>query len=400
MRLGDAIGPRRLVFLLLVALAGCGTSEHASAPKELVIGAVFSTSGRGVTQGPQQVQGAQLAVDELNRLHGGVDGVPLRLVVANDHTIPESGAAVMEGLMEDEHVLAVIGPTLSIVAVTADRVADKQHTPVLSVSNTAAGIVGHCPYACRWVWRASVGEAVTVPANVSAYVLQEHPSRAALIRTDPDLLGSQQADLAESAFEQRQVSVVADVHVPVTETKLEPYVSQALAERPDALFIGSSFSDELAGIIRIARAQGYKGAILGGNLLNSQSMIELAGAAGKGARSAAAWSRDNGFPGNANFVAAYRQAYKKDPDQFAAQAYAGILILAQGLERGGVAKQSRPLAEQRRRLQNALGSVAVTTPMGPFRFTAGHDTDQIVWILQMDGHGGNRLAGFCDPGCG
>jgi branched-chain amino acid transport system substrate-binding protein len=385
---------------VIAVLAGCGGSSVTPRPRELVLGAVFSTSGRGVTQGPQQVQGAQLAVDELNRLHGGVDGVPLRLVVANDHTIPESGAAVMQGLMDEDHALAVIGPTLSIVAVTADRVADKERTPVLAVSNTAAGIVGNCPYACRWVWRASVGEAVTVPANVSAYVLQEHPSTAAVIHTDPDLLGSQQAELARTTFEQRRVSLVSDVRVPVTETRLEPYVRRALDSRPDALFIGSSFSDELAAMIRIARAQGFTGAILGGNLLNSQSMIELAGAAGKGARSAAAWSRDNGFPGNADFVAAYRQAYKKDPDQFAAQAYAGILILAQGLERAGVARRARPLAEQRARLQAALGDVAVTTPMGPFRFTADHDTDQIVWVLAMDGVGGNRLVGFCNPECG
>jgi branched-chain amino acid transport system substrate-binding protein len=385
---------------LAVALAGCGTGTKPAAPSEFVIGAVFSTSGRGVTQGPQQVRGAQLAVDELNRLQGGVGGVPLRLVVADDRTVPETGAAEMRRLAEDEGVVAVVGPTLSIVAVTADRVADEEHTPVLAVSNTAAGLVGRCPYACRWVWRASVGEAVTVPANVSAYVLQEHPSTAAIIRTDPDLLGEQQAALAQDAFERRQVRVVADVRVPVAESRLEQYVQRALLPRPDALFIGSSFSDELADLIRLARADGFTGAILGGNLLNSQTTIKLAGPAGKGARSAAAWSHDNGFPANADFVAAYRQAYKQDPDQFAAQAYAGILILAQGLERAGVADRDRPLPEQRQKLQDALAKVAVTTPLGPFRFTAGHDTDQIVWVLEMDGAGGNRLVGFCDPECG
>ncbi|MCW2989475.1 MAG: ABC-type branched-chain amino acid transport system, outer-rane component [Solirubrobacterales bacterium] len=385
---------------LVAALAGCGTSDKPAAPSEFAIGAVFSTSGRGVTQGPQQVRGALLAVAELNRLHGGVDGVPLRLVVADDQTKPDVGAAQMRRLADDDGVVATVGPTLSLVAVTADRVADQVRTPLVAVSNTAAGLVGRCPYPCRWVWRASVGEAVTVPANVSAYVQQEHPSAAAIIHTDPDLLGTQQAELARDTFERLQVGIPADVRLPVSEKALAPYVEQALRSRPDALFIGSSFADELARIIHIARADGFTGAILGGNLLNSQTTIALAGAAGKGARSAAAWSRDNGFPGNADFVAAYRDAYKQDPDQFAAQAYAGILIIAQGLERAGLAKRDRPLAEQRQALEDALGNVAVTTPLGPFRFTAGHDTDQIVWVLEMDGAGGNRLVGFCNPECG
>ena len=44
--------------------------------------------------------------------------------------------------------------------------------------------------------------------------------------------------------------------------------------------------------------------------------------------------------------------------------------------------------------------VALTTPLGPFRFTAGHDVDQIVWIQEMDGKGASHLVGFCNPRCG
>ena len=371
-----------------------GLASGSARPAPLKVGALFSLTGGGSIYGPQQLRAARLAVAQVNAA-GGVHGAPLELVAVDDKSDPDTGATAMRRLIRKDGVVAVLGPSLSLVAVHADPVANRLHTPVLAVSNTADGIVGDCAYPCSWVWRNSLGESVAVPANIDAYVQAQRPGTAAIMATDGDLLGEDEARLADSSFAANHVRVVARLHLP-HEGAVESVVVHALAPKPAVLFIGSTFGAQAAKVIRAARAHGFRGAILGGNTLNSETTTQLAGPAGKGALSGAAWYSGNDFPANAEFVAAYRQAYLRAPDQFAAQAFVGVQILAAALDQAGAAGS---IAASRRALQRALPNVALTTALGPFRFNADHDVSQIVWVLAMTGSGGHDLVGFCNPEC-
>jgi branched-chain amino acid transport system substrate-binding protein len=378
--------------------AASGRSAGApTSPKPLTIGAVFSLTGGGDVYGPQQEKGALLAVSQINAA-GGVDGVPLRLDVVDDASLPAVGGIAMHRLIQRDHAVAVLGPSLSLVAVSADPVADALHTPVVAVSNTAEGIVGKCPYNCTWIWRDSLGEATAVPANIGQYVLQHHPSSAAIVYVSGDKLGVDEARIAAAAFAQTEVRVVATRTLPAT-GDVTAAVRAAVAAKPQVIFVGASFGQQAADAVDAARAAGFTGTFLGGNTLNSETTATLMGAAGAGSRSGAAWYAGNDFPANSDFITAYSQAYGQGPDQFAAQAYVGVRILADALQRGGVATSTKPIADRRARLQRALGQVALMTPLGPFRFTKDHDVAQIVWVLSTTAAGGHSLAGFCDPGC-
>jgi branched-chain amino acid transport system substrate-binding protein len=399
-----AVTSRKTVLALLVLLAaavggGCG-DEDTDAQKPIEIGALFSLTGLGNVYGPQQADAARLAIAQINAA-GGVNGAKLRLRLVDDGSDPARGTQGMRDLIERQHVAAVLGPSLSLVAVHADPVADRLRTPVLAVSNTAGGIVGKCDYPCTWIWRDSLGEATAIPAVINAYLARRSASTSAILATGDDVLGEYEADVARSAFASSGVQVLADVRIPprdVDRRTIGAYVTRALADKPQILFIGTTFGAIAAEAMRIAREQGFTGAILGGNTLNSATTTRAAGAAGRGARSGAAWYADNDFPANVAFIRAYRDAYHRTPDQFAAQAYAGVQILASALSAAGDVS-GRPIAEVRQALQDALPDVALTTPLGPFRFTPSHDVAQVVWILAMDGRGGHDLVGFCNPQC-
>jgi len=359
---------------------------------------IVSLTGGGDVYGPQQLRAARLAAAEINR-QGGIGGRELQLEAVDDRSSPAEGRRLMRSLIEAHRVVAVIGPTLSVVAVAADPVADALRTPVLAVSNTAGGIVGRCAYPCRWVWRDSLGEATAVPANIADFLSANHTTRAAILETTPDVLGADEAALAKRSFGAAGVAISGDFVIPDSAGAVPAAVTQALASRPDALFIATTYGAIAAQAMREARAAGFRGTFLGGSAFNSASTGEAAGRSSAGALSGSAWYSGNDFPANASFVAAYTNATGEQPDQFAAQAYTGVEIIAQALHAAGVAHVASGLAEQRRRVQEALGGVALTTPLGPFRFTRDHDVDQIVWIRAMNGRGGSTLAGFCDPGC-
>ncbi len=383
---------------VVIGFAGdARVADSAATPQAIKIGALFSTIGSGNVFGPQQIKGAQLAIKQINNA-GGVNGARLQLVVQNDDSDPKAGTIAMRTLIQHDGVVAVLGPTLSSVAFSADPVANKLETPVLGVSNTAAGIVGTCSYSCTWSWRDSLGEAIAVPADIAEYTLAAHPSSAAIVYASGDVLGIQEAQLAVSSFAENGVGLRAKVAVPATGS-VTAGVQRALATHPQVLFIGTVSGQTVAAVVKAAKAAGFSGTFLGGNAMNSDKTAALTGEAGAGARSASAWYRGNDFPANSAFVTAYRQTYGSQPDQFATQAYVGVEILADAMQRAHVGTSTKPIAARRAMLQHALPGVALLTPLGPFRFTADHDVAQIVWILSMDGQGGHKLAGFCDPEC-
>ncbi len=222
-----------------IAVVGDNASAGATPQRPLTIGALFSLTGGGNVYGTQQVKAAELAVSQINRL-GGVNGVPLKLIVRDDHSDPVVGKAAMRKLIQGSGVIAVLGPSLSLVAVAADPVADSLKTTVLAVSNTADGIVGKCAYPCTYVWRDSLGESLAVPANITAYVQEAHPSRVAIVFVGGDVLGIDEAKIATASFKQNRVKISGQISVPSSGSVVAG-VQRALKTKPEVIFIGATF---------------------------------------------------------------------------------------------------------------------------------------------------------------
>lgn len=371
----------------MAAAATAGGSKQPWANKVITLGAVFSTTGTGVAYGPQQVKGAELAVSQINAA-GGIKGADVHLDIDNDDSQPAQSAVVMRSLITSQNVLAVLGPTFSNSAAIADPVADSLSTTVLAVSNTGPGIVGSCPYPCTWIYRDSIGDATTIPANIGSYVKQARPHAAVVIYPSADPFGVSTGSIASQSFMADGVDQVSSVTV-ADPTALTGPVQEALAAHPDVVAVTASSAAVAGALIKELRAQGFKGQILGGNAFNSPTAASAAGPVGAGARSGAAWYLGNPSAVNRRFVSDYKKRYGTSPDQFAALAYTGVQLLAR-------AARSAPLrfsstADDRLALKNALAGVKMNTPLGLFQFTADHDVEQPIWIVAMNGKGGYRL---------
>jgi len=385
---------RRITLFLAAALAagslaaGCGGDDGEKwEGQEISLGALFSTTGDGSPFGPQQVNGAQLAVDEINA-DGGIEGASLNLTQRDDESDPETAADEMKELIEQVEVVAVLGPTFSNSAAEADPVADRAKTPVVAVSNTGPGIVGDCDYPCDFIFRDSLGEATAIPANVENVVNREKPSRALVVYPEGDAFGKTSAATAVKAFR--------DEGVDVRQTELN---LDGLPVSPgtdaEVIMITASAGETAADLIKDLRQAGYRGTILGGNAFNSPVVAEAAGPAGKGAQSAAAWFAGNDSEENEEFIASYRAKYGEEPDQFAAQAYTGVKLLAEAAEEADLSFDD--VAADRKAIKEALEGVEEETPLGSFRFTADHDVVQPIWIVAMDGKDGYTLVEKIEP---
>jgi branched-chain amino acid transport system substrate-binding protein len=265
-------------------------------------------------------------------------------------------------------------------------------TPILAVSTTGIHIVPDCNYPsptpCKYVFRDSLGEQTAIPDNIKSYSEDKHPSTGVLLVAQDDKFSSDGGTVVQNTVGQYGITLLATIKFSKTEADLSPYVTQAVQKKPDVIFI-TSLGGIPAKIMTEARKLGWTGQFLGGNGFNTATVSKQAGADGMGARSASAWYIGNTFASNADFVSAYRAAYGKDPDQFSAQGYTAIKIIADSAKRANLTFSD--LAGDRDKLRAAMETVKIDSPLGPFQFTADHDVKQTVWIIQMDGQGGFTL---------
>ncbi|TMB97382.1 MAG: hypothetical protein E6J40_08245 [Chloroflexi bacterium] len=389
----------RLVSILVavVVAAACGSTGGGGTPansysgKTIKLGAVLSITGAGGVYGPQSRDGMNLAVDEINKA-GGVNGAQIHLDVKDDASLQSQSAQVAQTMIQSDQDLALLGPTLSNSAVAVHPLAENLKTPILAVSTTGIHIVPDCNFPktdpCRFVFRDSLGEETAIPDNIKSYAADAHPATGVLLVAQDDKFSSDGGKIVQATVATYNINLLKVIKFNKAEADLSPYVTQAVAAKPDVIFI-TSLGGIPAKIMIEARKQGWAGQFLGGNGFNTATVSKNAGAAGQGARSASAWYLGNSFPSNADFVSAFKTAYGHDPDQFAAQGYAGIKIIADAAKRANLTFSDLP--GDREKLRAAMETVNIQTPLGPFQFTSTHDVKQTVWIIKMDGNGGFTL---------
>jgi branched-chain amino acid transport system substrate-binding protein len=383
--------------LVLVACGGSsspGTSASTNSyqGKTIQFGAILSLTGAGGVYGPSSQKGMDLAVETINK-SGGVNGAKIALTTQDDASDKAQSAQVAQQLIQGSgQLLALLGPTLSNSAVAVHPLAESFKIPILAVSTTGIHIVPDCNYPnetpCRYVFRDSLGEQTAIPINIMVYSQKAHPTSGVLMVANDDKFSSDGGKIVTATVAQYGITLLDTVQFSKTTADFATPVTRALQKHPDVIFI-TSLGGIPAKIMIEARNQGFTGQFLGGNGFNTAVVSRQAGQAGKGAESGSAWYLNNTFASNADFVKAYRAKYGSDPDQFAAQGYAGILILADAAKRANLTFSD--VAGDRTRLRDAMETVNINTPLGRFQFTSSHDVKQTVWVIAMDGSGGFTL---------
>jgi branched-chain amino acid transport system substrate-binding protein len=377
---------------------GSGTPANSYAGKTIKLGAILSITGAGSVYGPQSWNGAALAVKQING-SGGVNGAQIALTKNDDASDKAQSTQLAQKLIQQELDLALLGPTLSNSAVGVHPLAESLKTPILAVSTTGIHIVPDCNFPstspCKYVFRDSLGEQTAIPDNIKAYASAAGSAKVGvLLVAQDDKFSSDGGKIVQDTVGQYNINLADTIKFNKGEADLSPYVTKAMQKKPDVIFI-TSLGGIPAKIMIEARKQGFTGQFLGGNGFNTAKVSAQAGAAGKGAQSASAWYLGNTFTSNKEFVDAYKAEYGADPDQFSAQGYTAIKILADAAKRANLTFTDLP--GDRDKLRAAMETVNLQTPLGPFQFTANHDVKQTVWVIQMDGAGGFTLVTKINP---
>ena len=350
------------------ASAGAAANARAAAPSGAVIGAALSLTGPAASYGGQQRAGIQAAVEELN----AAGAVKLDIRIEDDSSTKEQGITVFQKFINLDKVSAIIGPTLSNTASAADPLAQQAQVPVLAVSNTAAtGItdIGNC------IWRDSLTEAQVIPGAFRKAKEKLGFKTAGVLYGNDDVFTKAGYDVMQKALADMEVKVLGTQTFAKPDRDYHAQLTALTAQKPDVLVV-SALADNAAAIVSQARQLGWTGAILGGNGFNSPAFLKNAGAAAEGVVVGTSWNSLGTGPANQRFVEAMKKK-GASPDQFSAQAYTGVYILAEAIKlAGGKTGREDILA--------GLGKVKdLDTPLGRFSFTPARDAQHEPSVQQV-----------------
>ena len=365
---------RRAALAAAIVLA---LAPSARAAEPVPIGAIEILSGPNAAYGTAIKAGLDLALAAVNEKGGR----KLALTVEDSGGTKDGAINAARKLIGRDKVVAIIGPTLSNEMFAVGPVTNARGVPTIGTSTTAKGITEIGPF----IFRTSLPESDVIPVTLKK-AMARGAKTIALLYANDDAFSKSGFDTMQAAAQAAGLQILATESFGSKDTDFSAQLTKIKSLKPDAVGI-SALVEPISGVLLQARQLGFgnETLFLGGNGANSPKLGQIAGAAADGMLVGSPWFVAKPDKLNKDFVDGFRAKFGKDPDQFAAQAYDALLILAEAIDRAGAAESDK--------IRAALLATDHTGPMGPFRFTANRDpasTEGVV-VLEMQG-GAFRIA--------
>ena len=246
---------RMRMALLVATLIGSLAVAVASA-ETIKIGALMSLTGALGPYGPAIVNGAQLAVNQINAA-GGVLGKQLELITRDDATSPDIGRDAATKLVELDKVPAIVGALSSGVTLAVSSVTIPKEVVLISPASTAPSIPALNDN--DYVFRTVVSDAIQgVVLGRLAILLNYKKVAVSYVNND---YGKGLAEAFKGTFEALGGKVLATVPYEENQPSYLGEVSGLMAGDPDAIVMVSYPVDGNKQIVEAVEA-GYKGKFL------------------------------------------------------------------------------------------------------------------------------------------
>jgi branched-chain amino acid transport system substrate-binding protein len=315
----------------VVAVAAVAAACRASgeAP-EIRIGLLATFTGPFAdVSGTPTREGAELAVRDADtiRLQGVVHRVVL--VPKDFEDRADAAASGAQALINQQRVIAVVGPQFSRHAIAASVVAENSRIPMISpMSSNPATTAGR-----HYVFRLAFLD--DLQGRILARFAREtlHARRAAVLY---DISTAYSRDIAErfrADFAAAGGTVGAfETFTADQATEFGPQLRRIAASRPDVLFL-PNFPDAVNRQVAQLQRAGIRATLLGGDGWDPQTLPPLG--AGVDAYVTNQWRPDIPRDAARRFVRHYRDTFHAEPRATAALTYDAVGIVLDAVRRSG-----------------------------------------------------------------
>lgn len=317
-----------IVAALVLVASGCGGGGKTGTD-EIVIGEYGSLTGNDANFGQSTKDGVEIALDELAASAGGkIGGLPVRVVVEDDQGKPEEAATVVQKLLNQDRVIAVIGEVASSRSLAAAPYCQRAGVPMISPSSTNPGVTEVGDYIFRMCFLDDFQGGVMARFATENLGLK----KAAVLK---DVKNDYSVGLAQyftEEFTKRGGTVVVEQAYSSGDQDFRAQLTAIKAQAPEIVVVPGYYTE--GGLIaRQARELGLTQPLLGGDGWESEQLIQIGGEALEGCYYSNHWSLDAPDPGLQEFVTKYKAKFGREPDAIAGLAFDAARVLFHALDR-------------------------------------------------------------------
>lgn len=352
-----------LAFALSVACSG-GGGEDETTPLVLKLGVVQSATGAAGIYGKTANQGIELAIKQ----HEDA-GLQIEYTLVDDKSTVEGGNAAFTSLV-GQKVNAIIGPTLSGVALESMKISQQAGIPTLGATTTGAGITAIGDQ----IFRTALAEDTVVPPVLVYAASQSAIKQAVLIFDSTDAFSTSSAAAMKKGVQAINGSIAVEIDIS-TQKDVVAALGGLQGAQVDA-FLVTPLINQAGPIVRAIRGAGFKQTIIGGNSFNTLDMVAASEGAVNGAYVGASWNPGVSTPASKKFVDDYTKAYGSAPDLYAAQGYAAVEVLVAAARKAGSVETAA--------LRTAVASTKdLDTIFGKISISSGRDAQYTPVVQQF-----------------
>ncbi|PLT28524.1 branched-chain amino acid ABC transporter substrate-binding protein [Peribacillus deserti] len=313
-------------------LAGCGkdsagtTSGDSSGLKVIKIATQTPLSGGSATLGEAIKLGAQLQLEEQKEKFKKL-GYELKLQPYDDQGDPKKGVANAQLIGSDKQILGIVGHLNSGVAIPSSEIYEKYKVPMVSPANTATDVTDRN---LKSVNRICGRDDYQGPAGAE-YATGKLGAKKVFVIQDKTAYGTGLADAFKKSVEEKGATVVGYEGITVGEKDFNGVINQILSKKPDLVFFGGLYS-EGGLIIKQAREKGIDVPFMGGDGLDSSTLVEIAGDAVKNVFITSVAGDTEGTDSGKKFAENYKAKFNKATESYSVYGYDAMGVVLKGLE--------------------------------------------------------------------
>jgi branched-chain amino acid transport system substrate-binding protein len=370
---------------LLVMFAAVIGSAITSRAAEIPIGVSMPLTGAFAASGTYVLNGARIAVEEINA-EGGVLGSPLKLMVEDNKSNPTESAAVAEKLITGGEVPVMMGAWGSTLTLAAMPVIAEYKVPLLVETSGANKITeSGNPYIFR----------ISAPAYLEAQGLQKRLASFSIKKADFLIInndwGRSTASDFSKMFKGNNVEVGLTELMDQSAQDMSAQLSKIKTSDADTLIVTAAV-EQLTLVLKQFKALNIdKKIITTGGSQNPDQLIAQAGTAADNSTHLlffAPWALEaTAYPEKSKtFIDAWaRKGFSPAGLTESFRGYDGIQVIAAAIRKAGKAEPEA--------IRNAMWTVDVPalnggvtfTKSGPAGSESGQSIPQIYFVKIVDG---------------
>ncbi len=314
--------------------------KPALAAEEIRLGALCELSGPASTIGSQQALGIQFAVDEINKTGGilgrgpGIDGRPIKLLVEDTESKVATGLAKAKKLVERDKVDCLTGIIFSAISLAVQEYTNKDaRVPFLNCGSGNPAI-SEPPVCGKYTFQVLTNSRQLVMPSL--YAAKKFGPRWFFMADDYSW-GRLTVQLTKDAIKLGSpLEVVGEEYPTFGTTNYAPYVTKAMAAKPDVIGI-VIFGAGYARVLKQIHQMGVQIHIH--HNFWSQVDANAAGDAVLGMTAGESYLYENPkVPRQAKFAEAFKAKHGSWADPAAARGANGVEMVALAIQKAGSTK--------------------------------------------------------------